>query len=119
MIRRVQHHMGQNVFHGAGPGLALCVLVDDRLGESRRRNLAEKIAPELSDVGDLLCTLVEGEIRPDGKALRLFPEALQPQPLSRENVCQKLTWPQRRISAYLQAGENFSGRPFVVGKLAA
>src|SRR5271170_4311387 len=43
MIRRVQHHVGQNVFHGAGPWLALGVLVDDRLRKSGRRKLAEEI----------------------------------------------------------------------------
>src|SRR5580658_4891922 len=119
MIRRVQDDVGQNVFHGACPRLTLAVLVDDCVGESRGRKLAEEISPELSDLGDLLFTLVEGEIRPDGQALRLFPDALQPEPLSRDNVRQELTWPQRRIDACLQAGKHFAVRPLVVGKLAA
>src|SRR5579863_6359312 len=54
MIRRVQQDMSQDIFHGAGPRLALGVFVFHFLREPGSSKLAEEFAPSTREVSDLL-----------------------------------------------------------------
>ena len=94
MIRRVQRHVCENVFHGAGPRLALAVFVGHFVRECGGRKLAQVFLPSLRKVRDLYFALYEGEVWPHGEALGLLQDAFQPQPLSGENMRQKLERPR-------------------------
>ncbi len=65
-------------------------------------------------VRDLLLTLFESKVGPDGEALGFLFDAFQPQPLRRENVRQKFT--RSLGSRGFQHAHNFAIRPLVVGE---
>ena len=117
MIRRVQQHVRQNIFHRAAPKLALAVFVGDLLRERCGRKPAEEFAPKVSDVCDLRFALVNGEIWPHGQALRLVPDAFHPKPLGGNNVRQKLQRPRGGASTCPYVSEYFAVRPRVIAKL--
>src|SRR5579872_4845736 len=124
MIGGVQHDMSQDVHNGAGPLLALAVLVRDGLRNVPGGDQIQEFKPLATEFGRLRLALRQVGFGPDRHALGFLPQPLQPDQLGGENVGHQLQRSMIVAAGIVAAGgsncvQNFPVRPFVVGKLTA
>src|SRR3954452_19648533 len=78
MIRRVDRDVGQNFFHGVGPGLTLGVGVRNALGESLMV-LGQILGPLARQLSQVISTPINAKIRPHGESGRPMSQSSEPE----------------------------------------
>src|SRR6201986_348620 len=86
MVGRVQQDMREYVSHSVLPRFAASVLVPTGRGEVRILQTAEVRQPRILQLVQMLMALRQREFRPDSQPLRLLRQAIEPHPVSADNV---------------------------------